>query len=203
MLLLVHGGLWEDIDAERFWTRTGVAGALSLRSLDVRLVDRLPRAASWPDDAEFVFGQFPQRPVSVLAGSNGCSVALRLAIDHRTAVERLVLAWPATAGDPAVDAATAARLVAAGADRSVVSTLLGGDTVRGVADAELARLAIPVAIVPAVPADRAHQRRTVDALRDAVPHAVELSGTPTPFHRRFAQHLPRLAAEVGAFVVPP
>jgi hypothetical protein len=61
----------------------------------------------------------------------------------------------------------------------VIDALLGGETLRGVADDQLSALGMPVAVVPAVPEDRMHQRRTVDALED-VTGAVELDGCPLP-----------------------
>ncbi|HEX6454392.1 MAG TPA: hypothetical protein VF060_33645 [Trebonia sp.] len=33
-LLLIHGGLWEDMDAERFWRRPGITGGPERRGLE-------------------------------------------------------------------------------------------------------------------------------------------------------------------------
>ena len=32
-VVLVHGGLWEDMDAERFWVRPGIVAALEARGV--------------------------------------------------------------------------------------------------------------------------------------------------------------------------
>lgn len=199
MIVLVPGGLWEDVDAARFWTRTGVTDELAGRGQDVRLVDRLRRATSWPAEAAHLARQLPTEAVTVVAGSNGCSAAVRLAIDQPARVRRLVLAWPATAGDPDEDARTRARLVADGAAAHTVIALLDGGTLRGVTDAELAALAVPVAVVAAAPEDPAHQHRTVDALRATVPAATALSATPPPFHPAFADHVRTLVDEIATF----
>jgi hypothetical protein len=88
-----------------------------------------------------------------------------------------VLAWPATAGDPALDTALREHL---GGDE-----LLTGETLRGVSDAELAGLRLPVAMVPSEPPNRVHQRRTVDALLRLLPTATELAGSLEPPHPLF------------------
>ena len=61
----------------------------------------------------------------------------------------------------------------------MIDGLLGGETLRGVTDDELRGLTMPVAVVPCVPEDRTHQRRTDDALV-ALTGAVELPGCPVP-----------------------
>lgn len=80
-------------------------------------------------------------PASVVAGSNGVSVAVRLAVQHRYLVDRLLLLWPATCGDPVLDAAAPAA----------ASHLLGGDTLRGVSDDELVGLDVPVVMMVSDP----------------------------------------------------
>ena len=87
-------------------------------------------------------GVLPETPVMVVAESNGCSVAARLALEDPGRVARLVLVWPATAGDPRVDA-WARR-------QGVPEEMLVGETLRGLADAELAELTMPVAVVPSL-----------------------------------------------------
>jgi hypothetical protein len=64
------------------------------------------------------------------AGSNGCSVAARLALDFPGTVIRLLLAWPATVGDPAIDSRERTRLTGLGASPHVVGALLAGQTLR-------------------------------------------------------------------------
>ena len=69
-------------------------------------------------------------PTTVVAGSNGVSVALRLAVDSSQLVKRLVLLWPATCGDPTVDRRVPTQ----------AAHLLAGETIRGLRDVELAAL---------------------------------------------------------------
>src|SRR5215207_6095672 len=102
-MVLVHGGLWEDMDAERFWVRPGVVAGLAAAGVDVSAPDRWPRPDSWAAEVRHLLPLLPEDSVTLVAGSNGCSVAARLAVDHPHRVLRLVLAWPATAGDPRVD----------------------------------------------------------------------------------------------------
>ena len=47
VMVLVHGGLWEDMDAERFWVRPGVVAGLAGAGVEVVAPDRLPRPDSW------------------------------------------------------------------------------------------------------------------------------------------------------------
>jgi hypothetical protein len=188
-VLLVHGGLWGDEDAEFFWHRTGVVGGLRERGVDVLAPDRARRAESWDAEAEWLAGGL-DGPVVVVTGSNGCSAAVRLAVGWPGLVERLVFAWPATANDPDVDSFTREALGALGASEQVIDALLGGDTLRGCTDAELRGLGMPIAVVPAVPDNPMHQRRTVDALL-TLTGAVELPGCP---------EAPRPGFQAGGFV---
>jgi hypothetical protein len=113
-----------------------------------------------------------------------------LAVSRPELVERLVLAWPATAGDPDVDRFVRDALGRLGATRGVIDELLRGETLPGVKDAELRALRMPVAVVAAVPDNPVHQRRTVDAVTQLT-GAVELGGCPEP---------PREAFQAGGFV---
>jgi hypothetical protein len=45
MLLLIHSGLWEDIDADWFWRRTGIVTGLEGLGFTVVAPDRLRRPA--------------------------------------------------------------------------------------------------------------------------------------------------------------
>jgi pimeloyl-ACP methyl ester carboxylesterase len=175
-VLLLHGGLFEAMDADRFWVRPGVADGLVEAGFDVVAPDRLTRASSWIEEADHIASLVTERPHAVVAGSNGCSVGARLAIDHPDLVSRLVLCWPPTAGDPEVDLLQAE----AGA-------LLEGETLRGATDRELATLAVPVAIIPSEPANRFHQARTVAALRRLLPLAVVAEGFPETPRPEFRQ----------------
>jgi len=170
VMVLVHGGLWEDMDAERFWVRPGVVAGLAGAGVEVVALDRLPRPDSWAAEVQHLLSVLPAPPSTVVAGSNGCSVAARLAVEHPHRVERLMLAWPATAGDPRVDEWSRRQ--------GVPDSMLAGETLRGVTDAELAGLRMPVAILPAD--NLFHQRRTSDALLRILDGSVELSGCPEP-----------------------
>ena len=192
-VLLLHGGLFEAMDADRFWVRPGVADGLVEAGFDSVAPDRLSRPSSWIEEADHIASLVTERPHAVVAGSNGCSVGARLAIDHPDLVSRLVLCWPATAGDPEVDLLQAEA-----------GPLLEGETLRGATDRELATLAVPVAIIPAEPANPFHQARTVAALCGLLPLAVVAEGfpeTPRPEFRQrrraFLKTLIRLLAESG------
>lgn len=252
-VLLVHGGLWEPVGAERFWHRPGVVAGLRERGLRVLAPDRPARAAAWGIEADRLaahLGAGPAEsftelgwygggvppgwyggvrptggtgagpggdiggapagydggsggPVAVVAGSNGCSAAVRLALAYPGLVGRLVLAWPATAGDPAVDGPTGERLAGQGAPAAVVAALLAGGALRGVTDVELAGLRLPVGVLPAVPDNPVHQRRTVDALLAALPAARELPGCPEAPRPDFPPHLPAFLHTVAGFVAGP
>ena len=97
-MVLVHGGLWEDMDAERFWVGPGVVAALEARGVLVLAPDRVSCPRSWAEEVAHLLPLLPGEPVTLVGGSNGCSVAARIAADHPERVGRLVLAWPATAG---------------------------------------------------------------------------------------------------------
>ncbi|MDG4826471.1 alpha/beta hydrolase [Asanoa sp. WMMD1127] len=199
-MLLIHGGLWDDIGADEFWRATGIVARLQRRGVAVCAPDRLVRAVSWSAEADHLAAVLPDaRPVTVVAGSNGCSPAVRLALDHPGVVERLVLAWPATAGDPGVDTRIRAGLADLGAAPQVVDALLGGATLRGVTNHELATIRMPVALLPAVPDNPTHQRRTVDALLRILPHAVELPGCPEPPRPEFPPYLEPFCEAVARF----
>ncbi len=199
-LVLAHGGLWEDMDARRFWHEPGIVPGLRRRGFRTLAPDRARRPPSWDAEVDHLAEALPDDEAAVVvAGSNGCSAAVRLAIAYPDRVAKLLLAWPATAGDPAVDAPYRAHLAGLGASSTAVTALLAGDTLRGVGDDELAALAVAVGVVPADPANSVHQRRTVDALLRLVPLATELPGCPEPPRRDFAPRLPTFLDLVAAF----
>ena len=77
-VLLVHGGLWEDIGADWFWRRTGVIDGLERRGFAVTAPDRLRRAPDWAAEAEHLAaavraGGLAGPSLTVLAGSFGCA----------------------------------------------------------------------------------------------------------------------------------
>jgi hypothetical protein len=140
-LLLIHGGLWEDgMDAESFWHKPGIVAGLQRHGFEVLTPNRRYRAPDWTAEVNHLAPVLPDRPVTILAGSNGCSV-----------IEGLLLAWPATANDPTVDAQSRAGLTELDVSPEIVDALLTGQTLRGVTDGELATLRIPVGMLPSVP----------------------------------------------------
>ncbi|WP_328648997.1 alpha/beta hydrolase [Amycolatopsis sp. NBC_00348] len=194
-VLLVHGGLHEDMDARRFWGSTGVVSGLEQRGLRVHAPDRLAGARSWQSEADHLTPVLPDEPVVVVAGSNGCSAAVRLALTHPGRVSRLLLAWPATAGDTSIDDRVRERVT----DPAIAAELLRGETLRGVLDGELAGLRVPTGVLPSAPHNPVHQRRTVDALLRLLPDARELPGFPEPVRPGFADHQDAFLGTVTAF----
>jgi pimeloyl-ACP methyl ester carboxylesterase len=195
--LLVHGGLWEDgMDASRFWVAPGVSAGLEREGFTVLAPNRLHRPPSWDAEVEHLASVLPKYAVSVVAGSNGCSAAVRLALAFPNRIERLLLAWPATAGDLIVDSRTRIGLTNLGASDQNIRALLDGQTLRGVADAELSTLKMPIAVLPSVPENPFHQRQTVDALRRLLPDSEQLPGCPEPPHPDFGPHLTQFLTSV-------
>ena len=186
-VLLVHGGLGEDMDAHRFWVAPGIVDALERAGFDVHAPDRDTCPTSWPAAADALAGEL-HRPATVVAGSNGVSVAVRLALQRPDLVERMVLLWPATASDPAVDALVP----------SAAAHLLAGDTIRGVADDELSAVDLPVAVMRSEPENPIHRHRTVDRLVELLPDATSIEpGFPEAPRPDFDLHLaPFVAALV-------
>lgn len=198
-LVLVAGGLHDCLGPEDFWEAPGVAPSLRRLGWAVHTPRRAAEPSSWDDEAAVLAGAVTDAtagvggPVALIAASNGCSVALRLAADRPDLVAQLVLCWPATGDDPTVDRRERDRLTASGMSAVAVGRLLDGELVRGLRPDELRAVAAPVTLVPAEPEDEYHQLRTVAALRRTLPHAVLGLGTVPSPHASFAAHL-------GAFV---
>jgi pimeloyl-ACP methyl ester carboxylesterase len=198
-LLLVHGGLWEEgMNADRFWRQPGIVAGLEQRGFDVLAPDRRYRAPDWSAEASHLAAALPGLPVTVVAGSNGCSAAARLALDFPGTVASLILAWPATANDPAVDAHDRAHLAGLGAPDQVISTLLGGQTLRGLTDKELAGLPVPVGVVPSALVNPFHQRHTVDAVLGLLPEAALWPACPESPRPEFPPYLESFISAVTA-----
>ncbi len=194
-LVLVAGGLFERRGPERFWHDPGVAGALTRLGYAVHTPPRPSRCASWTTETEALGAAVAAvgRPVGLVAASNGCSAALKLALAAPALVDRLVLCWPATGDDAEVDAAVRRSLGARGVPDASLDELLDGEVVRGVHPTDLRTLACPTTLVPAEPEDAYHQTRTVAWLRHQLPRATIGLGTPPSPTPAFAGHL-------GAFV---
>jgi pimeloyl-ACP methyl ester carboxylesterase len=106
-VLLVHGGLFDPMTGERFWLTPGVGADLASAGYRVLTPDRRFSpgrttadfaAHSWDVEADDLIAVFDAAGVeraSVVAGSNGCSAATRLALRHPERVATLVLCWPA------------------------------------------------------------------------------------------------------------
>jgi pimeloyl-ACP methyl ester carboxylesterase len=204
-LLLIHGGLWEDIGADWFWRRPGVVGGLERLGFTVVAPDRLRRPPSWTADADHVRAAIPQaaEPLTVVGGSFGCSVAVRLALDSPDLVARIVLAWPAALSDQFTTIRFRAGLARLGAPARVLNTLLGTGTLPSATDAELGALSVPAGVIPAVPPDPSHSRGTVDALLRVLTSAAELPGCPEAPRPEFPPHLESFLASVAGFADSP
>lgn len=198
-LFLVHGGLWDSMDAEHFWRTPGIVAGLESRGLTVLAPDRPQFPSGWAQEVDELGAVLPSEPLMVVGASNGCTVAALLALAYPQ-VERLILAWPATGGDTLVDIRTQTGLLQRGASSAVVKDLLRAETLRGVKDSELAGLEIPVAVLPSVPENPSHQRKTVDALLALIHRGRELPGCPEPPTPNFPPHRDELVATLASFV---
>ena len=202
-LLLIHGGLWEDIGADWFWRGPGIIDGFERLGFTVVAPDRLRRPASWAADAEHVLGAVPGGPVTVVGGSFGCSVAVRLALDSPGRVSSMVMAWPASLSDQFALIRMRASLARLGAPALVLNALLGGETLPSATDAELSTITVPVGVIPALPPDPFHPRATVDALLRLLPSAAELPGCPEAPRPEFPPHLESFLASVAGFAGSP
>ncbi|WP_202893092.1 alpha/beta hydrolase [Kribbella italica] len=209
-MILVHGGLWDRTDAAMFWHAPGIVAGLEAVGLDVVAPDRVRRPVDWRQEVGELGRLLTSaaEPVTLVGASNGCTVAVLLAADYPEAVGRLLLAWPATGDDPEVSGRARAGLLERGASGAVADGLLAGETLRGVTDAQLVSLGeyrgpwrpgLPIGVLPSVPENPSHQRKTVDALLRLMPSAVELPGSPEPPRPDFGPHRDRLVAVLGAF----
>jgi len=203
-LLLIHGGLWEDIGADWFWRRPGIVAGFERLGFTVVAPDRRRRPGSWAADAEHVLAAVPGgEPVTVVGGSFGCSVAVRLALDSPGGVSRIVMAWPASLSDQFAAIRMRAGLARLGAPARVLNALLGSETLPSATDAELGTTAVPVGVIPAVPPDPFHPRGTVDSLLRLLPSATELPGCPEAPRPEFPPHLDSFLASVAGFAGSP
>ncbi|MFC9690032.1 alpha/beta fold hydrolase [Kribbella sp. NPDC056951] len=202
-VLLVHGGLWEPMDAERFWGTPGITAGLTSAGLTVLAPDRPKDPSGWDVELE-ALGELlanHAEPLTIVGASNGCTVAALLTLVYPDLVERLVLAWPATAGDSGVDTLVLAGLLGRGCAADDAGKLLAGDTLRGTTDVDLIDLArIPVGVLPSLLENPTHQRQTVDALLGLIAGSRELSGCPEPPRPDFPPYLDQFVRTIVEFV---
>lgn len=202
-VVLIHGGLYDEppVTAESFWVATGVAPMLKGRNVDVLLHERPAEPTSWQHEAEVLVETIEvagHQEVALVAGSNGCSAALRLLIDRPDLVARTMLCWPATAGEPVVD--ELANIIISDVHGSdVADALLSGEPVRGVTTEELAAITSECVIYPSTPENQAHRRSTVMELLATIPGVMMVGGSPEPFHDDFADSLDNFVDLVEAF----
>jgi pimeloyl-ACP methyl ester carboxylesterase len=119
-VLLIHGGLFDPMTGERFWITPGVVDDLVAAGFRCIVPDRRycggrTRADftgyAFSDDANdtiAILDAIGARSCHVVAGSNGCSVALSLAGLHAGRIGRvqsLTLCWPPIRNDAALRAA--------------------------------------------------------------------------------------------------
>jgi pimeloyl-ACP methyl ester carboxylesterase len=161
--------------------------------------DRLRRPPDWEADVACLAPLLPDGPVAVVAGSNGCTVAIRLALAYPERIATLLLAWPAVAGDAKVDQWQRGGMTRQGASAATIGGLLAGETLRGVTDAELGGLRLPVAVMPP-PADNPfHKVRTFETLLRLIPGARPLPGFPETPRPEFAPQLTAFLDAVTGF----
>lgn len=106
-VLLVHGGLFDPMTGERFWTAPGVVADLAAAGYRVLVPDRRYSPGrttaefgphNWDieaDDLTTILDAAGVEQAHIVAGSNGCSAAARLALRHPERVTTLALCWPA------------------------------------------------------------------------------------------------------------
>ena len=201
-LVLVHGGLYEDVDAASFWGRTGIGAGLRAMGFSVHAPARPSAPRSWEEERDALLMAISSRtsdPVAMVAASNGCSVALRAVLDMPGVARALVLCWPATAGDEAIDASARERIIPI-AGGATADRLLAGQIIRGVLDDELEHIGIPVAIVPSEADDAFHQRSTVQGLYRHLPQVTILEPAPPALRSNFRHYRARFIANVAATI---
>ena len=197
-LIALHGGIWENMTAERFWHRPGITTGLEHAGLTVTAPDRLRRPLSWSADTAAVQARLPRGRFTLLGASNANTAAIRLAARYPRRVNALILAWPATRGHD--DDEFAAFLTRQGARNETITDLTTGQTLRGVTDSTIATLPMPVAIVPAPPQSHHHRPETVTALRRLLPHAAVLPETPEPPRPDFPAHRDRFIHDLTRWI---
>jgi hypothetical protein len=195
-VVLVHGGLYEDVDPATFWGKTGIGSGLRAAGYSVIAPIRPQRPRSWEAERDALVVAVTSAttpPVAIVAASNGCSVALRALADVPELAAHLVLCWPATAGIPEYDAAVRQRVLDV-AGTPTADRLLAGETIRGLLDEELETIATPVTIVPSEAHDPFHTRETVDQLVRCLPSVRVLEPVPPALWSEFRHYRSRFVA---------
>ncbi len=202
-IVLVPGGLYDDppMTGAEFWGASGVASAIARAGVEVVVHERPSTPRSWVEEAAALaetIDRSGHERVALVAGSNGCSAALRYVLDHPGRAARTMLCWPATAGDPVVD--ELARIIISDThDADIAAGLLAGSPVRGVTPDELATLDHECVVYPSLPENKIHQRTTVIDLVEALPNAILVGGSPEPTDDAFADFLDTFTNVVAAF----
>ena len=202
-VVLIPGGMYDEppMTAATFWEASGVVRGLRGRNVDVVVHERPVVPKTWAEEVDAVVAKIRaagHERVAVVAGSHGCSVALRLLLDHPNLVARTMLCWPATAGDQVID--ELARIIITDVhDEATASALLAGQPLRGVAAEELGSIDGDVVIYPSMPESKAHQRSTVMELLATMPGSMMVGGSPEPTDDEFFDHCESFVATVEAF----
>lgn len=202
-VVLVHGGLYDEppMTGQSFWVDTGVVPMLRGRNVEVVVHERPTNPTSWIEEAEALASTIESAEherVAIVAGSNGCSAALRLLLDRPELVARTMLCWPATAGDLVIDGL--ARIIITDAvGEAAADALLGGEPIRGASTDELATIDSEVVLYPSMPENQAHRRSTQTALLTSIPNIILVGGSPEPFDDAFSDFVSGFVDLVEAF----
>lgn len=200
-VVLVHGGLYESMTPAEFWAETGVLGELRAKHLNVLAPRRPKQPRSWDEERRVLLEAIDAAGydrVALVGASNGCSAAARLAIENPERVERLMFAWPASVGDPVVDELLSI-IITDEADGAAAAALLAGETLRGVSDAELESLDLPVVVFPSLTENQVHQRTTLMGILANVQGAFLVAGSPEPDDDQFLAHRDTFVTMVAEF----
>ncbi len=200
-VVLVHGGLYEGMTPNEYWADTGVLGELRAKHLKILAPRRPVQPRSWDEECQSLIDAIDAAgydQVALVGASNGCSAAARLALENPERVARLMFAWPATVGDPVVDELLSI-IIADEADQDAATELLSGETLRGVSDAELGSLDLPVVVFPSLIENQVHQRQTLMGILANVKDSFLVPGTPEPPDDQFPEHRDTFVTMVAEF----
>jgi pimeloyl-ACP methyl ester carboxylesterase len=188
-VVLVHGGLYEEMTPEIFWEETGIVDGLTSLGLTVAAPQRPVSPSTWQEEGDAValaIRAHGFERVALVGASNGCSAAVRATLQHPQLVARLMLCWPATCGDEVVDK-LARVMISDAAGAAAAEALVAGQTLRGVDDVELGTIQIPTVVHPALPESKVHQRTTSTRLLGALRDPMLVAGSPEPLDPAFAR----------------